>query len=97
MPEKPNKPIPGKLDIDKLNKYIGKKIIHCPLCEASGSFTALPDIMQLRQFFHGDTVLGGDSIVPVAVLTCSNCGNTVLINAIQAKAIQNWPKDKGGE
>ena len=98
MPEKSNGPTPAKLDLDKLNEAISKKIGQCPLCGVSHSFTAMPEIMELRQFFHGDTVLGGKMVfVPLVVLTCSNCGNTVLINAIQTNAIKKESEDKGGE
>ena len=29
-------------------------------------------------------VIGGSALVPVVPITCGNCGNTVLINAIVA-------------
>jgi len=32
-------------------------------------------------------IIGGVPIVPVIPVTCSNCGNTVLVNALMTKAI----------
>lgn len=97
MLENSNSPKGAKLDLDKLNEAMRGKINRCPLCGASNSFTAMPDIMELRQFFHGDTVLGGgSSIVPLVVLTCSECGNTVFINALQTHTIKKEESDSQG-
>lgn len=98
MPEKPQGPKPVMLDLDKLNESISKKIGKCPLCGALHSFTAMQEIMELRQFLYGDIAIGGKmTILPLVILTCSNCGNTVLINALHANAIKKEPEDKGGE
>lgn len=99
MQENPTQPKGEQLDLDKLNQYLRGKIGRCPLCGAQNSFTALPYIMELRQFFNGDFVVGGPAaIMPVAVLSCANCGNTQLINAIQAKLLTSSGegKEKGG-
>lgn len=96
MSENSSGPKGAKLDIDKLNEAMRGKISRCPLCGATNSFTALPEIMELRQFYHGKTVLGGEmSIVPLVVLTCSECGNTVFINALQTKTIKEESDSQG--
>ncbi len=95
MSENSSGPKGAKLDIDKLNEVMSGKISRCPLCGASSSFTAMPDIMELRQFCHGKTIFGGVSIVPLVVLTCSECGNTVFINALQTKTIKEESDSQG--
>lgn len=94
MSENSSKPKAAEVDLDKLNKAINGKIDQCPLCKATNSFTVIPNIMELRQFFHGKAVFGGD-IVPLVVLTCSNCGNTVLLNALQTDAIKKDSDSQG--
>ena len=63
MPEKPAQPKGEQLDIDKLNRYLQGKIKSCPLCGKQNTFTALPYIMELRQFFNGDFVVGGPAAI----------------------------------
>lgn len=42
-------------------------------------------IFELREFNDGNFVLGPNSaITPVIPVTCSNCGNTVFVNALIA-------------
>jgi len=58
----------------------------CPVC-GKGPWQANDRIFQLTEFNQGNLVLGGP-IVPVIPVTCSNCGNTVLVNAIIARALK---------
>lgn len=39
---------------------------------------------ELREFNNGDLVIGGpnNAITPLVPVTCKNCGNTILINAL---------------
>ena len=71
-----------EVDLGKLNHAISKKISICPACQQRGTLSVMPTLMELREFHGGDFVLGGSPIVPLAVLTCNNCGNTILINAL---------------
>ena len=88
---------PYKIDVDLLVKALGDKIVQCPLCQKSHSFNAAPTLMELREFHGGDFVVG-TPIVPLAVLTCSHCGNVILLNALSAgllenPAVENTPKE----
>lgn len=78
-----------EVDLDKLNLAISKKILKCPACQMSGTLSVMPTLMELREFHNGDFVIGGAPIVPLAVLTCKNCGNTLLINALTTGLISN--------
>ncbi len=83
------------VDLGKLNLAISNKIRMCPACQKQGSLSVMPTLMELREFHNGDFVLGGTPIIPLAVLTCSNCGNTLLINALTTGLISN-DSDPGG-
>ena len=95
MSENSSGPKGAMVDLDKLNQAISAKIRHCPLCGALNSFTVLPEIMEVRQFFHGNIMLGGTPVVPLVVLTCSECGNTVFINALKTNAIKKEADSQG--
>lgn len=55
----------------------------CPMCGAR-SWTVSDKMFELREFNDGNLVIGGPnaSIIPIVPVTCSNCGNTVMINAL---------------
>lgn len=57
----------------------------CQMC-GTGNWNVQGAVFELRQFFHGDMVLSGP-IIPVVPVNCTNCGNTVLVNAIIAGAM----------
>ena len=54
----------------------------CSLCNSS-KWEVSDTIFELREFNGGDLVQGGDSIYPVIPITCSNCGNTLFLNAVK--------------
>ncbi len=54
----------------------------CPMCGAA-NWNAQNSSFQLMEFHGGNVVIGGP-VIPVVPITCANCGNTVLINAIVA-------------
>ena len=74
--------IDGQELIDYLNdKWHGAR---CPLC-GEGVWNVTDKIFELREFNDGNFVLGPNSaITPVIPVTCSNCGNTVFVNALIA-------------
>lgn len=50
--------------------------------------------MELRGFHGGSLVIGGGgSLVPVLPITCLNCGNTLLVNAIVAGVVERDPAE----
>lgn len=54
----------------------------CPMCQ-SGEWSVQSKIFELREYRGGSFVVGGVPILPVVPITCGNCGNTLLINAIK--------------
>jgi len=44
-------------------------------------------IFQLSEFHEGNLVVGG-LLIPVIPVTCTNCGHTVLVNALISGAIK---------
>jgi hypothetical protein len=67
--------------VDVLNrKWRGGKI--CPVCGTNG-WNVEPQLAELR-FLSVEAFVVGGPVIPLVVITCNNCGNTVLINAIKA-------------
>jgi len=65
-------------------KWQGRR---CPLCN-QGKWNVSDKVFELREYHGGGLVVGGTPIIPVVPVTCDNCGNTVLVNAIVSEAIQ---------
>jgi len=71
-----------KIDIFIKNKWILPPT--CPICHKN-SWNISPELFELRSFHGGSMVIGDKSgIVPLIVITCANCGNTIFINGIIA-------------
>lgn len=89
------------VDTNKLNQFLGNKMGPCPLCRKLHTFVLAPTLMELREFREGGLVVGDTPIMPLAVLTCNYCGNTVLINALVAGVLEDSGKpqntQKGAE
>ena len=64
----------------------------CPMC-GGGPWQVEDTPYQLTQFQQGGFLIGAP-VVPVAVITCGNCGNTVLVNALLAKVIPSPAKQE---
>ena len=58
----------------------------CPMCLV-GNFNLQDTIFELRQFSGGGLVVGGP-LIPVVPVICTNCGNTILLNAIFSGAMK---------
>ena len=65
---------------------------NCPLC-GEGGWQVQDKAFELREF-HGCTMVLGGPVIPLIPITCSNCGNTVLVNAISAGVLD---REKGGK
>ena len=78
-----------KYNTENLLKHLNEKWHNkkCPLCQ-SDDWNATENVFELRQFNKGDLTLGNAPIIPVVPVTCRNCGNTVLLNAMIAKVIE---------
>ncbi len=72
---------------EKFIAFIGQKWggKSCPMCD-KGPWTVQDKVFQLSEFHDGSMVVGGP-LVPVVPVTCSNCGYTVVVNAILSGAI----------
>jgi hypothetical protein len=79
---------PQKLIQHLSEKWHGKA---CPMCN-SGPWAIGTEIFELREFHGGNFVLESSKILPVVNVTCTNCGNTILINAITAGLV-----NRGGQ
>ena len=67
----------------------------CPMCVV-GNWEIEESIYQLMQFNDGNLVIGGP-IIPLIPVTCKNCGNTILINALIAKVLEPPKPTEGVE
>lgn len=74
-------------DTDKMIQFLKDKWqdAHCPLCgmnhwNVTGKYFKLIEFDAKRSIFN----MSGSDIIPVVPVTCSNCGNTVFVNAIVA-------------
>lgn len=75
---------------EKIINLIGEKWIRqgcCPMCNHSG-LSIENRIYELREFNNGNVVIGGNqATIPVAVIICPECGNTMFINVLAAGVI----------
>jgi hypothetical protein len=67
----------------------------CPMC-GIGKWSVQGSVFELREFHGGGLFVGSGPIIPVVPITCVNCGNTILINAISSGIIQS-EKNKEGQ
>ena len=58
----------------------------CPICD-SNSWYVSKKVFELREY-HNGKLIGGAPIFPVIPVTCNNCGNTVMVSAVKAGAIE---------
>jgi len=72
--------------IEHLNTKWGKR--HCPMC-GENSWTVSDTVYELREYHGGNVVFGSGPIYPIVPVSCNNCGNSVMISAIQSGAIEN--------
>lgn len=64
----------------------------CPMCGA-GNWNVSDKVFEIREFHDGNLVLGSGPIIPLVPVTCDNCGNVILVNAIVAGSVS--PKKEG--
>ena len=84
-----------KSDSERLIQFLNEKWQGrpCPMCHMS-TWSAQNKIFELREFHGGGLVIGGSPIIPVIPITCNNCGNTILINAIKTKIVISEEEEK---
>lgn len=69
--------------LNELNLKWGGKL--CPYC--GGKWIVTDKIFELREYTNGNLTLGAP-IQPVVTITCEDCGNTVLVNPLVLKAVE---------
>lgn len=77
--------------IDHLNKK-WKDGFFCPVCKEN-NWAIHDSLSELREFNKGALSIGGP-IVPIASITCNNCGYTMHFNAIKAGLIKSDQTEK---
>lgn len=81
----------AKLDSKKFIEYLQGKWGErkCPMC-GGGPWTVQDTTFQLIMFYEGGLAVGGP-VLPVVPVVCTNCGHTVLVNAIISGVVQQIP------
>ena len=70
--------------IDHINKKWGADA-KCPVCKHN-SWTVPDEVYEFREYKGGGIAIGGKNlIIPIFPVTCDNCGNTILFNALVLK------------
>ena len=72
------------------SKWAGER--KCSICQ-SNNWNVHPEIYEMRQFNGGNMVLGGP-VVPLLMVECTNCGNTISMNAIRAGIVSPEAKEE---
>jgi hypothetical protein len=74
-------------DTEKILQFLTEKWgdKNCSMC-SKGPWEVQKKIFQLSEFHEGNLVVGG-LLIPVIPVTCTNCGHTVLVNALISGAI----------
>ena len=81
-------------DANKFLQHLNTKWSGRPCAQCGAATWQVQDVIfELRGFSGGSLVLGGP-IIPLIPVTCSNCGNTILINAILAGAVERTTEVK---
>lgn len=78
--------------LSKLNQVWNNKV--CEVC-AQKNWMIHDTLFELREFHGGQTVLGSGAIQPFITISCTSCGNTKMMNAIQLGLVD--PKNPDGE
>ena len=63
--------------------WVGQR--NCAVCNQN-QWTVHPELYELRQFSNGGLTVGGP-IVPLLMVECQHCGNTITLNAMRAGLI----------
>ncbi len=84
----------NKTKADEFISYINlkRKNFNCPMCQTS-NWMVSDKVFELRQFNWWNLAIGWVPITPVITVTCSECWNTVLINAKVTNLLDNQVED----
>ena len=77
----------------KLQTFLNKKKVGKCSC-GNDHFTFVDRMYELREFSGGGLVLGGDnSILPVVIFVCDECGEIKMLSAVLLGVVDNQEKD----
>lgn len=85
----------NKIDRQKFVDHINKKWkggISCPVCKEN-DWIINDHLLELRVFNQGSFVVGGP-LIPIASITCNNCGYIMHFNAIKIGLLEPENQDK---
>lgn len=88
-----------KINEQKFMNFLNSKWRNkvCPLCN-NNNWSVSNTVFELREFNNGNLILGGNNaIFPVMAVSCTNCGYSVMINAITSGAIDKQNTEKDGK
>lgn len=85
----------AKIESAKLIRHLNQKWAGrgCAQCGKS-NWEVQASTFELREFHGGNMVIGAGPIIPVVPVTCSNCGNTILVNALVSGVMERTPEPK---
>lgn len=85
-------------DSEKVFRHLFTKWYNrkCPMCKAK-NWGVSDSIYELKGFNQKEQSSGATPIIPVIPVTCENCGNTILINAIAADIVKHNITDKNNQ
>lgn len=83
-----------KINTDSLRESFSKKWknFKCNCCEQN-DWNIADEIYELRAFRWWNIIIWKIPIIPIIPVTCNNCWNTIFINAIVLKLIDNSKKN----
>jgi hypothetical protein len=84
----------SEADTNKIISYLKEKWAGrpCPMCQ-TGNWVVQDSCFQIMTYHSGNLVLGGP-VIPLIPITCNNCSNTILLNAILAGVIKPSEESK---
>lgn len=87
-----------RVDVNKVIEWLNSKwqgAKTCPICREN-KWIVSDKTVELHFFNPGGLVIGGP-VIPLVVVTCNNCGHTLLFNALKVGAIQAPQQAKTSE
>ena len=85
----------AKIDVNKAIEHLRAKWSQrpCPMCGIA-QWSVQESTYQLLEFNQGVGLSIGGPLIPVLPVTCNNCGNTILVNAIKAGLVRSISGEK---
>ncbi len=88
-----------KINEEKFMNFLNEKWKNkiCQLC-GNNNWSVSNKVFELREFNRGSLIIGGNNaIFPIMVVSCTECGNSIMINAITSGAIDKNNESEDGK